>query len=84
MSVALSFVGGTGSFAFLEMICMLKKWFSFWLAVGSHSLRSVLAPLLIRSPCALMRISLNSSINVMGAQIRSYPAFIGRGKGIAA
>jgi len=47
MSVALSFVGGTGSFAFLKMICVLKKWFSFWLAVGSHSLRPALAPLMI-------------------------------------
>ena len=45
MSVALSFIGGTGSFAFLEMICVLKKWFSFWLAVGFRSF----APLIIGS-----------------------------------
>ena len=32
MSVALSFIGGTGLIGFCEMLFLLKKWFPFWLA----------------------------------------------------
>jgi len=37
MSVALSFIGGTGSFAKLRMNLKFKKWMSIGLAFAFHS-----------------------------------------------
>ena len=49
----------------------------------AHLLRSKLAPL-TGSLCALMRINLNSSINVMGTQIRRMRALTGPGGAMSA
>jgi hypothetical protein len=80
MSPALSFIGGTGSIGFCEMLLVLKKSFPFWLAFNvqsnsipfhsfpAHLLRSKLAPL-TGSLYALMRSNLNSNTNVIGTQI---------------
>ena len=69
---------GVGSFREIENESQVQKVIPVLVGVQSlirsdplpaHLLRSKLAPL-TGSLCALMRINLNSSINVMGTQIR--------------
>ena len=95
MSQSLSFTWGSGLFVKLRMSLKFKKSFPFWLGfevysdtirsdpLPAHLLRSKLAPL-TGSLCALMRINLNSSINVMGTQIRRMRALAAPGGAMSA